>query len=253
MDLGLVRAELSDTLNTNIFRGSWIPIRGCFFDIISVIQAYTQYDKRISLRRFKSIYHLFRSRVNEDSNSKVLVANLDTIIDILSFFIPSSIKDVRDYIATNFSGQVNVLCKWGKIDVLSDREMFIIEDVEKWESAFGRIITCSSCFPTHSPVLVIKTDENDDDEFLQFIKQICDDYDIKTLRVFKKDNQFNHLFMIGCERCGSELVEVDVDNENESANESNENNDIENEDERKSDDESSECEDDCECNECKNS
>lgn len=247
-----LKSELELTQKINNFRGSWISTdKDKYMDILSLIQAYTQYDRRRSLRRFQTIQSIFRSRLREDIVSHTWYGDLNTCIDILTFFMPSIVKEVRDYIASTFCGQVEIPCKWGKIDVLNSEYMFIIDEIEKWESTFGRILTCSSCFPSHTPVLVLGTEKNEDKKLLQFIRQICNDYDIKPLRVYKNNDNFEHTFMEGCQRCGSGLIcEEDDMSDIESSDEDELKECIESKESKESSESDSDCEDDCQCDDC---
>jgi len=243
----LLRNELAETQKNNIFRGLWVSMDDeKRMDILALIQSFTQYSRHIAKRRLKTLMNIFQSKLKFDDQKKTWYSDLNTSIEILTFFIPSIIKEVKDYIANTFCGQTEVPCKWGKIDVMNSDHIFFIEEVEKWESVLGRIIVCSPCFPNHCSVLVVLTEENDDNEFLEYIIQTCLEYDIKPLRVFKKNNKIEHEFMDGCENCGACLESIQLSNHGDE-----EEDDSETEESKESnEDEESSCDEDCECNEC---
>jgi hypothetical protein len=249
-EVELVR-ELTRAQETNNFRGLWIPVNKYGeLDIVSLIQAYTHYDRRMAIKKLKILIAGNHETVKFTYGPEhARFADIETCSTVLGLILPSTIRYVKEHIASEFCGQMEVPCRWGKVDVLTSRYMFFIEDAERWEGAFGKILTCSSCFPSHTPVLVVNTDEDEDPELLDFIKQICHDYDIRPMRVYKDAGEYHHSFMSGCENCGSDMVSVHVSHSHNSP-ESSEGSDGDGDSEQETES-ISDCEVNCECDECR--
>lgn len=59
-------------------------------------------------------------------------------------------QQVRDSLKAILGGQSEVMTSCGRIDLLTDREIIEIKQLNNWKEALGQILTYSAFFPTHN-------------------------------------------------------------------------------------------------------
>jgi len=59
-------------------------------------------------------------------------------------------QQVRDNLKAILGGQSEVMTSCGRIDLLTDKEIIEIKQLNNWKEALGQILTYSAFFPTHN-------------------------------------------------------------------------------------------------------
>ena len=51
-----------------------------------------------------------------------------------------------------------MLCRFGRVDLLTDREVVEIKSMSRWKHALGQVLVYSDCFLGHSPRIHLFTE-----------------------------------------------------------------------------------------------
>lgn len=85
---------------------------------------------------------------------------------------------IQDRLSQITKGQMNVMTPAGTIDILTDTEMIIIEEMKNWKDAVGKLICYEDSYPTHMKTIYLYGECSVKDEV---IYKVCKKYDINVI------------------------------------------------------------------------
>ena len=88
---------------------------------------------------------------------------------------------VRDALALKCNGKVEVECKHGFIDILTDDELIEVKHVSGYKHALGQVLAYSKSFPTRSlRIHLFGTEDELKPDLIELCESLCNEYNIRV-------------------------------------------------------------------------
>ncbi len=87
-------------------------------------------------------------------------------------------KSIQKKLRNKYGGEIEVITKAGKIDLLTGKRLIEIKTYKEWKCALGQLIAYSTFYPDHQKCMYLF---NVGDNSVKIIQKICDSEDIELM------------------------------------------------------------------------
>ena len=89
-------------------------------------------------------------------------------------------RQVQEELSDREGGTMEVKCKYGAVDVLTEREVIEVKAVGQWKHALGQVLAYSACFPEHQARIHLYSDESSGAIELTGLCDVCTKVGVKV-------------------------------------------------------------------------
>lgn len=89
-------------------------------------------------------------------------------------------RRVREELFEREGGIMEVACKCGQADLLTEEEVVEVKSIFKWKHALGQVLAYSTCFPEHRARIHLYQDDAVESSDLSSIIAVCAKFDVRV-------------------------------------------------------------------------
>jgi hypothetical protein len=89
-------------------------------------------------------------------------------------------KEVQLRLQNEEGGVIEVSCEYGRVDLLTEREVVEVKAIGAWKHALGQALAYSGCFPKHKPRVHLFVSELDDSVDVSSICKVCEKFGVRV-------------------------------------------------------------------------